>query len=127
MKKNNLLLVIYKNKILLTAKDFPFDDGLWSFVNEEVLHAKSQSSTTADDNGDIISITSESTGIIGLEDGISMKFAHLTDKNVNSIERINGERLEFYSKGELAKITFSETSSKAYALFGEKIAELLSS
>lgn len=127
MKKNNLLLIIYKNKILLTTRDFPFDDGVWSFVSEEVLHAKSQNGKTTDDVATSLSITSESTGLIGLEDGISMKFAHLTDKNVNSIERINGERLEFYSQGELSKLTLSESSLKAYTLFGKKIADLLAS
>jgi len=127
MKKNNLLLIIYKNKILLTTRDFPFDDGVWSFVGEEVLHANSQNGKTTDDVATSLSITSESTGLIGIENGISMKFAHLTDKNVNSIERINGERLEFYSQGELSKLTLSESSLKAYTLFGKKIADLLAS
>lgn len=105
----NPLLVMYKNKVLLSAPDIPLQKSEWDFIKkgsiriDVLLNASIENATER-----------------------TFYYVKLTDENVNSLKRRNGERLEFYSLSEIDKLSLSEKAINWYTEFKSEIIQLLS-
>lgn len=109
MKMKNSILVIYKNKILLSSADIPMQKSEWSFPDSKMIRIEVPSTQK---------IPSEDTGK-------NLLYLRLSDSNVNSIARKSGQRLEFYNLTEMNKLPLSEDSKELLTAFEGKIQILL--
>ncbi|MDO8270211.1 MAG: hypothetical protein Q7T54_06100 [Candidatus Levybacteria bacterium] len=123
MQDINPLLVIYKNKILLTCSDRPYDEEVWSFIGEQKTGSKSPDENVKKELKHITKLGNEviEGSIMPSPFNESIFYVRLTDKNVNSIVRREGQRLEFYALNEIEKLPLS---SIALTLFKEFKAEI---
>lgn len=95
----NQVLVIYKNKVLLSAPDMPMQKCEWDFISKRTIQIRCVYQ--------FVESTSKQT----------LAYIKLSDDNVNSLQRKNGQRMEFYSISEVEKLPLSEQALKLFILF----------
>ncbi len=105
----NVILITYKNKILLSTSDIPLQKSEWDFVKKRAIRAG-------------LSFTDNSS----LESAPEQAFTYikLSDENVNSIARKNGQRLEFYSISEIEKLPLSAQASELFSKYKTDMVKL---
>lgn len=99
MYLQNVILLTYKNKILLSAPDIPLQKSKWDFINEKMIRTRS--------DYHFLENASKQT----------LAYIKLSDENVNSITRKNGQRLEFYSIPEIEKLPLTVQASELFFSF----------
>lgn len=127
MSIQNLVIVIYKNKVLLSAPDIPLRKIEWNFIEKP---KKNLPSLSGDEQ------SKQQTGRFKLSDIRSLpldnsnigylSYVKLTDNNVNSIVRNAGQRLEFYSLPEIEKLDLSHEASDLFRQIKQDVSQLLS-
>lgn len=109
MQNKKLILVSYKNKVLLSTSDLLNKNRIWSFLEEENGKFRTKSATfqliEKKMNTGPVAISKEL-----LSDDEYIYQVKLTDKNVNSIQRLQGIRLEFYSLEEMGKLQLTNNT-----------------
>lgn len=106
----NLIVVIYKGKVLLTSKDslINFNEkNVWSFPDKKRSLEFGQSKV------DMVSFDNW------------FHYIKLTDKNVLAIKRQDGKRLEFYKPAELELLILDHDTKLLYSSYKEEIKKLL--
>lgn len=127
MQNQNLVLVVYKGKILLVSLDSPLEKSEWSLIGETGRWSNSPNESVVKIVNKITKLNLNSIERISLSDSDSdyVFYAKLTDSNVNSIVRKTGLKLEFYNIDEVEKLNLSIPTDKIVSKFKEKIGRLL--
>lgn len=124
MQHANLILISYKNKILLSTTDSLMEENVWGFIGDEKFRFKTQSDTIQfirkTMNPGPISVNKEI-----LSKNKSIFQIKLSDKNVNSIERLRGFRLEFYSIEEMENLKLTNGTKAFIENFRVEIIQLI--
>lgn len=107
----NLVLVMYKNKVLLSASDMPMQKNEWNFIKKSTIRINS----SIFKNNYIENSARQ-----------MVYYVKLTDENVNSLTRRNGQRLEFYSLTEIEKLSLSKQAALLFTEFKHEMVRLLS-
>lgn len=108
---SNLIIAIYKGKILLTSKDSLTnfrEKNIWSFPD------KKRSQEFGQPAEDIVSFDRQ------------LHYIKLSDKNVFAIKRQEGKRIEFYRPSEFGSLLLSPETHKLYSRYEQEITRLLS-
>lgn len=122
----NGIIIIYKGKLLLVTKDSLAEENLWSFVGENYNWTNSQESALK-----ILKRVTKLKSLIVEKISLSdsgddtLYFTRLSDKNVNSIERSETEKLEFYNLKEVLGLNLTSSTQTLVSNFQEKITQLL--
>lgn len=103
-----LTVAVYKNKILLSTPDVPFQKSEWDFTGKVSFQEK----------------TSVKRPFLENSSFETLKFVKLTDEHVNSLERGNGQRLEFYTLTEIEKLPLTRQASEVFFKFREEMQKL---
>lgn len=129
MSKTNPILVIYKNKVLLTCSDHPYEHKKWGFIGEESYTTKSGIKNAGKELRHVTELSASNLegNLLPFPTNSEMFYVKLTDSNVNSIVRRDGVRLEFYTLSEISKLDLSETASSIISNFNDDIALLTQS
>lgn len=95
----------------MSAPDIPLQKSEWDFIKKGTIRINQPAFKTT-----------------YIENSARQIFSYvkLTDENVNSITRKNGERLEFYSLSEIEKLSLSEQANRLFTEFKNEMSQLLS-
>jgi len=112
MLGQSLILISYKNKLLLSCEDLPFSESNWGLLGEHIKWTTPLLKNAADIIRDTTKLDIKITHKISLNHEIAKYIfcIKLTDKNVNSIVRPEGQRLEFYTLRETENLNISAYS-----------------
>lgn len=102
---------MYKNKVLLSTPDVPLQKSEWDFIKKGIIQFNQPLSKKE---------------FFKDSDRVYLSYVKLSDNNVNSIVRNNGQRLEFYNLSEMEKLALSEHASRLFSEFKDEMQELLS-
>lgn len=108
--KNVTVLPIYKNKILLTAKesmDYKVKCMGWSFINSALLK--------------MLGFKSIELKMLSAD----VYYFYLTDKHVNELKRSDGFLFEFYTPEELQAITFTSDSFNFFTVNKQYLSNII--
>jgi len=128
----SLILLTYKEKILLMIKNYVYNSGIqktWSMIGGEKGENESFEKTIIRKIKEEMKI--EVSGVESIRDTFSdnknIHFYHgkLTDNNVNSIERAEGQELQFFDLKELGKLQLTTSADLFFARNKEIVEELL--
>lgn len=128
----NSLFITYKGKVLLSTRDLYVESNIknvWSFVGEGKLKGnpiKDSIYREIKQATKLILKNLESIELLHNNKPKLLYHAKLTDDNVNSIVRREGERLEFYDINELDNLSLSEATSLLLSENRQKLSSLLS-
>lgn len=127
MQDQSVVLIIYKGKILLSSADSPFEDSVWSFIGEKSKKTSSQMDGVLKAVKNITKLNSLTISRVSLSNTENdyVFYTKLSDKNVNSIERQDGQRLEFYRLEEIEKLSLSALTGSIVSTFKTEIVNLL--
>ena len=126
---SSAIALTYKGKLLLLSPDIDaqgVEQSLWRFIGGIIKDPESSEQT--------IQRKVKYTTKLKLKNiqrlSSARRRAHfyhgeLTDDDVNSIERREGERLEFYTLNELEKLTLTETTGEFLAEYKSTVEKLL--
>lgn len=113
----SLILLTYKEKILLMIRDYVLNSGkqkIWCMIGGEKICNESCERTIARYIKEEMNIKIADVKLLLVvpSDSKDTYFYHgkLTDNNVNLIERAEGQELQFFDLKELSKIQLSETA-----------------
>ena len=128
----SLILLTYKEKILLMIRNYVFNSGLqktWCMIGVEKGSNESCEKTIArcikeDMN---IKINDVKLLLIAPSDNKNTYFYHgkLTDNNVNLIERAEGQELQFFDLKELNKLQLATSTDLFFTQNKNIVEELL--
>ncbi|OGH24945.1 MAG: hypothetical protein A3B47_02475 [Candidatus Levybacteria bacterium RIFCSPLOWO2_01_FULL_39_24] len=128
----SLILLTYKEKILLMIRNYVFNSGLqktWCMIGGEKGSNESCEKTIArcikeDMN---IKINDVKLLLIAPSDNKNTYFYHgkLTDNNVNLIERAEGQELQFFDLKELNKLQLATSTDLFFTQNKNIVEELL--
>ena len=124
---NNSIVISYKNKLLLFSFDYPFQKNQWGFVGENADYAGSNSKTISKLLQEITKLKEPLQKMqVSGQAGDFFYFIKLSDNNVNSIVRNNGQKLEFYTIREIEKLNLTEETDRFLSIYKDQIATVLS-
>ncbi len=128
MQEQNLILIAYKNKLLLSTNDSPFEKKEWAFVGEKGKWSTSRIKSAISILKNVTKLQFPAIEKMQLSDvkGDYVFYLKLTDKNVNSIVRKDGERLEFYTLREAEKLNLAASTNNFLNTFKTEITSFLS-
>lgn len=113
----SLILLTYKEKILLMIRDYVFNSGLqktWRMIGgEKVSNESCEKTITRCVKEEMnIKITDVKFLLVTPSDNKNTYFYHgkLTDNNVNFIQRAEGQELQFFDLKELGKIQLTKSA-----------------
>jgi ADP-ribose pyrophosphatase YjhB (NUDIX family) len=128
----SLVLLTYKEKILLTIRNYVINSGAqrtWSLIGGEKKNDESLEKTIIRRIKEEMKI--EIDGIkfllVNSSENKDTYFYHgkLTDNNVNLIERSEGQELQFFDLKELNKIHLANSADLFFTLNRDIVEELL--
>jgi hypothetical protein len=126
----NSVLVAYKGKILLKSPDnLNISQNVWGFIGEEKSWTTAVSENVLKEVRLITKLNLDTINKIPLTDtdnNSHIFYIKLTDGNVNSIVRREGQRLEFYSLNEVDNLPLSNSAGHILTKFRDELKELLS-
>jgi ADP-ribose pyrophosphatase YjhB (NUDIX family) len=134
LQKHNesLVLLTYKEKILLMIKNYVFNSGeqkTWCMVGGEKSNNESFENTILRKIKEEMKIEIGSVKFLSIisSDNKNTYFYHgkLTDNNVNLIERSDGQELQFFDLKELNKIRLTLSAETFFSQNKNTIEELL--
>lgn len=127
-----VILLTYKGKILLLSKENKLDIlpyNPWGFIEKQTEKTISGKDTLIREVlkeakiklSDLTPISSSS-----IEDGHEYVFhAHLSDLEVNSIERSDDSLMQFYSLSELQKLNLQESTKFIFTKYKSELEALM--
>jgi ADP-ribose pyrophosphatase YjhB (NUDIX family) len=117
----SLVLLTYKEKILLSIKNYAFNSGvqrIWSLIGGEKKNDESMEKIISRKIKEEMKIEIDDIKflLVNSSENKDTYFYHgkLTDNNVNLIERSDGQELQFFNLKELSKI---QLASSAHVFF----------
>ncbi len=124
------VLLTYKGKILLITPDVNLETGVsvkpWSLIggqtinketSKQVIQRKIKSATKLDfENIELLPSKNKNRNFFYIE---------LTDNQVNSIERRDNEKLEFFTLKELDKLNLNETTALLFNEYREEVEKIV--
>jgi ADP-ribose pyrophosphatase YjhB (NUDIX family) len=134
LQKHNesLILLTYKEKILLMIKNYVFNSGLkktWSLIGGEKKNDESLEKTILRKIKEEmkIEISEIKFLLVAPSENKNTYFYHgkLTDNNVNLIERSEGQELQFFDLKELNKIHLANSADLFFTQNRDIVEELL--
>lgn len=119
---------MYKNKVLLSCPDIPLQKGEWNFIENTKNGSKIPAENMQSELKSVTRLTLPDIQKLPVKNSQSryLFYVKLTDNNVNSIIRRNGQRLEFYSLNELEKLSLSQQATLLFSEFKDEMQQLLS-
>jgi len=132
-QNESLVLLTYKEKILLMIRNYVFNSGLqktWSMIggkneinesNEKTIVRKIKEDMNIKIKDVKFLLTSFSE-----DKDISFYYSKLTDDNVNFIERSDGQELQFFNLRELNKLQLTTSADRFFTQNKAIIENLLS-
>jgi ADP-ribose pyrophosphatase YjhB (NUDIX family) len=128
----SLVLLTYKEKILLTIKNYIINSGTqktWSLIGGEKKTDESLEKTVIRNIKEDMKIEVGDIKflLVAPSDNKNTYFYHgkLTDNNVNLIERAEGQELQFFDLKELNKIRLTSSADSFFTQNRNIIEELL--
>jgi ADP-ribose pyrophosphatase YjhB (NUDIX family) len=128
----SLVLLTYKEKILLMIRNYVFNSGLqktWRMIGGEKGNNESfeKTITRCIKEEMKIEISGVKLLLIAPSDDRNTYFYHgkLTDNNVNFIQRAEGQELQFFDLKELDKIQLATSANLFFAQNKNIVEELL--
>ncbi|MDP2585546.1 MAG: NUDIX hydrolase [Candidatus Levybacteria bacterium] len=113
----SLVLLTYKEKILLMIRNYVFNSGLrktWCMIGGKKASNESCEKTIIRKIKEEMNIEIKDVSLllVASSENIDTYFYHgkLTDKNVNFIERSEGQELQFFDLKELGKIQLAAST-----------------
>jgi ADP-ribose pyrophosphatase YjhB (NUDIX family) len=117
----SLILLTYKEKILLMIRDYVFNSGerkIWNMIGGKKEHNESCEKTIIRKIKEEmnIKISDVKLLLISPSDDKNTYFFHgkLTDSNVNLIERAEGQELQFFDLKELNKLKLATSADQFF-------------
>lgn len=128
------ILLTYKGKILLSSPDLPvagLKQQSWCLIGGKKPDEQSPEQTIQKRIKYITKLELKNINLLSpsLHENHGEYFYHgqLSDNDVNSIERREGERLEFFTLGELGKLSLTEATEGLLTEYKNAVEELLAS
>lgn len=128
----SLILLTYKEKILLMIRDYVFNSGeqkIWRMIGGEKATNESCEKTIRRCIKEEMNIKISDVKLLSVSpsDNKDTYFYHgkLTDNNVNFIERADGQELQFFDLKELGKIQLTESTNLFFTRNKNVVEELL--
>ena len=128
----SLILLTYKEKILLMIRNYVFNSGLqktWRMIGGEKGSKESFEKTIVRKVKEEmnIKISDVKLLLVAPTDSKNTYFYHgkLTDSNVNLIERAEGQELQFFDLKELDKLQLTTSANLFFTQHRNKVEELL--
>ena len=134
MHKSNesLILLTYKEKILLMIRNYIFNSGVqktWSMIGGEKGSNESFEKTIFRKIKEEMNIEISEVKLLSVapSDNKNTYFYHgkLTDNNVNFIERAEGQELQFFDLKELSKLQLATSADLFFTQNRAIVEELL--
>ena len=128
----SLILITYKEKILLMIRDYDFTAGLkkvWCMVGGKKEDNESYEKTIVrkikeDMNIEVSNVKLLLISPIGDND-IHFYHGKLTDNNVNRIQRAEGQELQFFNLKELCNLQLAASANLFFTKHRSAVEELL--
>ena len=128
----SLVLLTYKEKILLMIRNYVFNSGLqktWCMIGGEKGNNESFEKTIIRKIKEEMNIEISGVKLLSVapSDNKNTYFYHgkLTDNNVNFIERAEGQELQFFDIKELDKIQLATSADLFFSQNRDIVEELL--
>lgn len=128
----SLILLTYKEKILLMIRNYVFNSGLkkiWCMIGGKKENNESfEKAITRKIKEEMnIEVNDIKLLLISPLDDKNIHFYHgkLTDNDVNRIERADGQELQFFNLRELDKLQLAASANLFFTQHRGRIAELL--
>lgn len=128
----SLILLTYKEKILLMIRDYVFNSGLqktWRMIGGEKATNETCEKTITRYIKEEMNIKISDVKLLSVasSDNKDTYFYHgkLTDNNVNFIERAEGQELQFFDLKELGKIKLTTSADLFFTQNKNIVEELL--
>lgn len=127
MKNINLVVISYKNKILLSCADSLIEENIWGLIGVGSTASKSSVKNAIKSVKKMTNLESLSAVKVSLSDKEDEFIYHikLDDNNVNSMTRNEGRRLEFYNLNELEKLNLTSNTQILLSNYKSKIIQLI--
>lgn len=128
------VLLTYKGKILLSSPDLPIagpKPQSWCLIGGKKPDEQSPEQTIQKRIKYITKLELKNINLLSpslhKNHGEYFYYGQLSDSDVNSIERREGERLEFFTLIELEKLTLTEATEGLLSEYKNAVEELLAS
>jgi len=128
----SMILLTYKEKILLMIRNYVFNSGkqkIWNMIGGEKENNESCEKTIIRKIKEEMNIKINDVKFLLITPSYNRKiyFYHgkLTDNNVNSIERAEGQELQFFDLKELGKMQLAPPASLFFAQNKNVVEDLL--
>lgn len=128
----SLILLTYKEKILLMIRDYVYNSGLkkiWCMIGGKKENNESYEKTITRKIKEEMNIEVRDVKLLLVSplDDKDIHFYHgkLTDSNVNFIERAEGQELQFFNLKELDKLQLAASANLFFTQHRSAVEELL--
>lgn len=128
----SLILLTYKEKILLMIRNYVFNSGLkkiWCMIGGKKENNESFEKTITRKIKEEMNIEISTIKLLSVSplDDKNIHFYHgkLTDNNVNCIERAEGQELQFFNLKELDKLQLAASANLFFTQNRDTVEELL--
>lgn len=128
----SLILLTYKEKILLMIRNYVFNSGLkkiWCMIGGKKESSESFEKTIIRKIKEEMNIQVSDVKLLlispSFDKDIHFYHGKLTDNNVNSIERAEGQELQFFDLKELGKLQLTSSTNLFFTRHRHAIEELL--
>jgi len=128
----SLILLTYKEKILLMIRNYVFNSGLkkiWCMIGGKKENNESFEKTIIRKIKEEMNIEVSTIKLLLISplDDKNIHFYHgkLTDNNVNRIERAEGQELQFFNLNELDKLELAASANLFFTQHRSAVEELL--
>jgi ADP-ribose pyrophosphatase YjhB (NUDIX family) len=128
----SLVLLTYKEKILLMIKNYVFNSGLqktWRMIGGEKENNESSEKTISRKIKEEMNIKIDNIKLLLItpsqDKNTYIYYGKLTDKNVNFIERAEGQELQFFDLDELDNLKLATSADLFFSENKNVVQELL--